>query len=438
MDIWNSTVDELIGVLESEGLSRAFVITDPRDGVVRPSHASLQPLADAMGADDNYYAHEGCFFEIGSESNHMLGAFVHRTKRGQSAGGVRYWRYPMVKDYIRDGLRLSRGMGHKNALAGIWWGGGKGVVARRESMDHRDPDIRAAVYRDYGRFVSSLHGCYITAEDAGTSPEDMAWVFRTTRYTTCIPREFGGSGNPSIPTARGVVAAMEAALQHLEFGTLKNKTVAMQGLGNVSFHMIGELLEGGVDRIVGTDIELAAVQAVSDRYDDARLDTRVVSLDDVSIFSEACDIFAPNAVGAILNPQTIPLLNARVVCGAANNQLELSPRDARSLQEADILYVPDFLANRMGIVNCSNEQYGIIDGDPAIESHLDHDAPFGVFQRCLEVCSRAASSGGTPAEEAEALADELSEERHPMWGHRGRLIIDHLVSTGWVDGGLAI
>jgi glutamate dehydrogenase/leucine dehydrogenase len=423
VDIWSSTVDEFIGALESEKLTRAFVITDPLDGVVRPSHPLLQPLADAMAADDNYYAHEGCFFEIGSESNHLLGAFVHRTKRGQAAGGVRYWRYPKVKDYTRDGLRLSRGMGHKNALAGIWWGGGKGVVARRESMDHRDPDVRAAVYRDYGRFVSSLNGCYITAEDAGTTPEDMAWVFRTTRYTTCIPRKFGGSGNPSIPTARGVVAAMEAALQHLELGTLQNKTVAMQGLGNVS-----------VDRIVGTDIDLAAVQAAGDRYNDARLETRFVSLEDVTIFSETCDIFAPNAVGAILNPQTIPLLKTRVVCGAANNQLELSPRDARAMHEADILYVPDFLANRMGIVNCSNEQYGIIDGDPAIESHLQRDVPFGIFQRCLDVCSRAAASGRTPAEEAEVLADELSEEPHPLWGHRGRLIIDHLVTEGWIDG----
>jgi glutamate dehydrogenase/leucine dehydrogenase len=433
VDIWNSSTDEFIGVLESTGLTRALVITDSRDGTVKASHPSLQAFADALAADDNFYAHEGCFFEIGPESNHLLGAFVHRTKRGQAAGGVRYWRYPTVADYVRDGLRLSRGMGHKNALAGIWWGGGKGVVSRRESIDHRDPEVRAAVYRDYGRFVSSLRGCYVTAEDAGTTPEDMAWVFRTTRYTTCIPREFGGSGNPSNPTARGVVAAMEAALKHLGLGTLRGKTVAMQGLGNVSFHMIGELIERGVNRIVGSDIDLAAVQAVVDRYNDSRLETRVVSRDDVTIFSETCDIFAPNAVGAILNPRTIPLLRTRVVCGAANNQLESSSRDARSLQQAGILYVPDFLANRMGIVNCSNEQYGIIDGDPVIESHLDRGAPFGVYQRCLEVCSRAAESGRTPAEEAEMLADELSEAPHPLWGHRGRLIIDRLVAEGWAD-----
>jgi glutamate dehydrogenase/leucine dehydrogenase len=324
-------------------------------------------------------------------------------------------------------------MGHKNALAGIWWGGGKGVIARRESSDHRDPDVRAAVYRDYGRFVSSLCGCYVTAEDVGTTPEDMAFVFSTTRYTTCIPLAFGGSGNPSILTATGVVIAMEAALEQLGLDTLEDKTVAMQGLGNVSFYMIEELLKRRVKKVVGTDIDLAAIQMVGDRFAGQPVDTRVVSPDDVSIFSESCDILAPNAVGATLNPQTIPLIQARIVCGAANNQLEDSPRDARLLKERDILYVPDFLANRMGIVNCSNEQYGIIEDDPAIEAHLDRDTEFGIFRRCLDVCSRAAGSGLSTAEEAEALADDLSDEPHPIWGDRGQQIIDHLVCTGWSE-----
>jgi glutamate dehydrogenase/leucine dehydrogenase len=224
---------------------------------------------------------------------------------------------------------------------------------------------------------------------------------------------------------------MEAALEHLGLGTIEDKTVAMQGLGNVSYQMIDELLSRGVDRIVGVDIDLAAIQAVGDRFIDERLDTRVVAMGDVSIFSETCDIFAPNAVGGTLNPQTIPLLNTKIVCGAANNQLASSPRDAMALQEKDILYVPDFLANRMGIVNCANEQYGVFDGDPAVGAHLDRSTPSGVFQRCLEVCSRAAATGRTTAEEAEALADELSIEPHPIWGHRSRQIIDHLTSGNW-------
>jgi glutamate dehydrogenase/leucine dehydrogenase len=139
----------------------------------------------------------------------------------------------------------------------------------------------------------------------------------------------------------------------------------------------------------------------------------------------------PNAVGAGLNPTTIPLIQSKIICGAANNQLEDPRRDARPIEERGILYVPDFLANRMGIVNCANEQYGRFEGDPAITGHLERDTPTGIFRRCLEVIERAGRSGRTTAEEAEALADELSRELHPIWGHRGQRIIDHLVSSGW-------
>jgi glutamate dehydrogenase/leucine dehydrogenase len=226
---------------------------------------------------------------------------------------------------------------------------------------------------------------------------------------------------------------MEAALHHQGLGSLEGKTVAMQGLGNVSFYMIEELLERRVKKIVGVDIDLVAIQTVGDRFAGQPLVSRLVSPDDVSIFSEACDIFSPNAVGGTLNPQTIPLIQARTVCGGANNQLQSSPRDARLLQEHDVLYVPDFLANRMGIVNCANEQYGVFDGDPSIGEHLSHDTDFGVYRRGLEVFSRAAESGRTPSEEAELLAEELSEVPHPIWGDRGQQIIDNLVRCGWAS-----
>jgi len=435
VELWKASTDEFVDTLKSERLSRAYVVTDPRSGAVEASHAGLKTLAAAVATDQrDYHKHQGFFVEIGRESDHLLGAFIHLTRRGQAAGGVRFWTYETMEEYIRDGLRLSRGMGHKNALAGIWWGGGKGVVARRGGLDHRDPEVRAKVYRDYGEFVSSLRGCYVTAEDVGTTPEDMAQVFQRTRYTTCIPPAFGGSGNPSILTARGVVVAMEAALQHLGMGTLESKTIALQGLGNVSLYTIDELLRRDVKRIVGTDVDLSAIQAVEERFAGDRLETHLVSPADVSIFARDCDILVPNAVGATLNPQTIPLIRARVVCGAANNQLEDSPRDARTLHDRNILYVPDFLANRMGIVNCANEQYGVFAGDAAIDAHLERDTEFGIFSRCLEVFSRAAESGLTPAEEAEMLADELSAQPHPIWGNRGQQIIDYLVASDWALG----
>ncbi|MEM8929795.1 MAG: Glu/Leu/Phe/Val dehydrogenase dimerization domain-containing protein, partial [Acidobacteriota bacterium] len=413
-----------------------YIVTDPRHTTPRASHPALQPIADALAADRrDFDRHEACFFEIGAESGHLLTAFLHRTVRGQGAGGLRFWTYDTVEALIRDGLRLAKGMGQKNALAGLWWGGGKGVIARRADVDHRAPDVRAAVYRDYGRFVTGLRGCYITAEDVGTTPADMAWIFRTTRHATCIPPTVGGSGNPSRLTAIGVVMAMEAALEHTGQATepgraLAGKTVAMQGLGNVASFMLDTLFERGVAKVVATDLDADSVARATARFGD-RIDARVQTRDDRAIFATRCDILAPNAVGGVLDPETIPMLLSPIVCGAANNQLADPSRDAELLKQRGILYVPDFLANRMGIVNCANEQYGVFDDDPVITAHLDREQPTGVFRRCLEVFERATHRDSTPAEEASKLADELSDEPHPLWGHRGWQIITHLIDAGW-------
>lgn len=435
MNYWNEPVDTLVESFKSENLWRGYVVTNPQTGRVEASHPVLQSVADAVAVDTrDYYRHEGCFFEIGRESDHLLSGHVHWTKRGQAAGGVRFWTYDTVEAFVRDGLRLSRGMGQKNALAGLWWGGGKGVIARRPGRDHLDPELRRRLYQDYGRFMSGLGGCYVTAEDAGTMPEDMAVVYTTTRHTTCVPERYGGAGNPSVLTATGVVVAMEAALEHVGMGTLEGKTVVMQGLGNVSLYMVGELAQRKVKRIVGADITDSTLDRVKKRYPDVPLDVRLVPPGDTSIFAEPGDVCAPNAVGGILNPRTIPMIQAPIVCGAANNQLEDPKRDAGALHARGVLYVPDFLANRMGIVNCANEQYGRLENDPAIYGHLDRETPTGIHKRCVEVFTRAKESGRTPADEAGALADELSQEPHPIWGHRGQRIINHLVESGWAEG----
>jgi len=436
MSLWSASPDQFIDALKAAGLRRAYLVTDPADGQLKGSHEVLTPLVEAVSSDArDYFAHEGVFFEIGEESGHLLSAAVHRTVRGQAAGGVRFWAYPSMEDFVRDGLRLARGMGHKCALAGLWWGGGKGVVARLGGADHRDPAVRAAVYSDYGRFMTGLRGCYVTAEDVGTTTDDMARIFSTTRHTTCIPDTLGGSGNPSGPTAAGVVVAMEAALESLGLGGLSGKRVAMQGLGNVSTFMIQELLDRKVGAIIGAEIDEVAVARVKDRFAGTCLEPRLVQPGDDGILAEPCDVLAPNAVGAILNPASIPGIQARVICGAANNQLEESDRDSAALRERGILYVPDFLANRMGIVNCADEQYGYLGADdPAIAAHLERQTPTGVFQRTLEVLKRAEASGRTTAQEAVALADELMEEPHPIWPHRGQVVINELVKRGWARG----
>ncbi len=430
---------EFVKWLAARNIRRFHLALDQADGRLTASHDELKPLADFINNDTrDFMGHEGLFFQISEQYETLQGAFVHRTCRGQAAGGVRYWSYETVEDYLRDGMRLAKGMTRKNALAGLWWGGGKGVMAHNPDQVKTDPNLREAIYRDYGRLLSDLRGCYVTAEDVGTHVVDMANVFATTRFTTCIPAALGGSGNPSAPTARGVVSGMEAALEFAGMGTLEGKTVAVQGMGNVGAPLIGFLFEKGAAKVVAADINTELADnlhaSLADRLQDGQeLETRLVEIGNHDILAEECDIVAPCATGAILNPETIPGIKARIVCGAANNQLEDATRDDAALFEAGIIYVPDFLTNRMGIVNCANEAYGYVNDDHFIERHLERDWEHSVFKTTLQVLEDSRSGGLPPARTAMGLADELSLQPHPVFGHRGVRIIGSLVDDRWFE-----
>jgi glutamate dehydrogenase/leucine dehydrogenase len=325
-------------------------------------------------------------------------------------------------------------MGRKNALAGLWWGGGKGVIARAAGDRHRDPAYRRTLYEDYGRFVTSLRGVYVTAEDVGTTPPDMAAIFTTTRFVTCIPEAVGGSGNPSPATARGVVCAIEAALDHLGLGAISGKRIAVHGAGNVGASLIGELVERGAARIVATDVDASRCAAVGARFANANVTVRHVPPGDTSVLGEECDVVSPSALGGVLNPETIPKLRCRVVCGAANNQLLDEERDSRALHQRGITFVPDFVASRMGIVTCANEQYGSLPDDPAILRHFGRtwdNAVYVITQRVLEAAAREST---TETAAAGALADELSLVPHPIFPHRTADIVQALVRDGWEAG----
>jgi glutamate dehydrogenase/leucine dehydrogenase len=431
-DLLQVSPRDFVGYLNSEGITRFYFVYDPENKTILGSHPQLQPIADFIQNDPrDFMQHEGLFFQVTPEFDTLQGAFVHRTIRGQAAGGVRYWDYASVEEYLRDGMRLAKGMTRKNALAGLWWGGGKGVMARNPDIDTSNQDIRTYLYREYGRFISTLRGCYITAEDVGTSVKDMADVFSGTRFTTCIPPLVGGSGNPSVPTARGVVCGMEAALDFLDLGDLSGKTIAIQGMGNVGGPLIGFLFAKKVKKIIACDIDPKIVEHVKAGFPDRELEAAVVARDDTAIFATDCDILSPNATGAILNPMTIPLIKAKIVCGAANNQLEDPIRDDLTLFERDIRYVPDFLTNRMGIVNAANEQYGYVKDDPLFERHLQKGWEHSVYQTTLQVLRKSCSTGTPTAEIAMRLADRLSLEEHPVFGHRGRQIIASLVADHW-------
>jgi len=407
--------------LRDRGIDRLFLVPDG-DGV-RASHPALDDLASFVSASPDLDGHEGIFVQR-SPTGVLQAGVVHRTCRGQGAGGLRMWTYDTVGDLLTDGMRLARGMTHKNALAGLWWGGGKGVMAAGTGGG-----ARSEIYADYGRFITSLNGCYITAEDVGTSVEDMAAIFSTTRFTTCIPPSVGGSGNPSVPTARGVVRGMEAGLAHLGMGTLEGKSVAVQGLGHVGGPLCSMLAERGVARIVGADIDAANLEAL--RLPRVELELSLVERGDASILAADVDVVSPNATGGVLNAETIPTIRAPLVCGAANNQLGDDKIDDRRLADAGVLYLPDFLVNRMGIVTCADEASGYVTPDPIIEQHLGADWDNSIYRLTLAILAECDASGRTPAAVALERAEAASFEVHPIQGHRGAAIIESLVREGW-------
>jgi len=421
---------EFCEFLSREGIRRFYLIWDAEAGRVRASHAALQPLADWLLADRrDFDHHEGIFGALGPETGVLFAGVIHRTCRGQGAGGVRFWRYDTVEAFLRDGLRLAKGMTHKNALAGLWWGGGKGLLARQTGKAE-DPSVRRRIFEEYGEFITALQGAYVTAEDVGTKPDDIEAIHSRTRFVTCIPPAIGGSGNPSGPTALGVVRGMEAALAFLEQGSLRGKTVAVQGLGHVGELLIGYLEERGVGRVIGSDIDPVRVQRIRERFPRLPLDLRVVERGDDSVLFEPADIVAPCATGGVLGPASIPRIQSRIVCGAANNQLEDPERDDAALGERGIVYLPDFLVNRMGIVNCADEQYGYVEGDPKLEMHLGDTWDNSIYNLSLAILRESRETGRTPGRVAVELAEKRSFELHPIWGHRGARIIRSLADSG--------
>ena len=296
--------------------------------------------------------------------------------------------------------------------------------------------MRRLVYEEFGRFVTSLRGCYVTAEDAGTNPADMEVVHEHTRFATCIPLAVGGSGNPALMTASGVVRAMEAALAFRGLGGLEGRKIAMQGAGHVGTETVEQLFEKGAARVVVTDLSPERCENLKDRFpsDFLRVWKSVPGND--SILGEPADILCPNALGGVIGPKNIPAIQSRIVCGAANNPLVDDARDAHLLAERGISYVPDYVANRMGIVSCSNEHAGSLAMDPFVTRHLE--GPEGwehsIYNLTTRILDRAQRESSSTIDAAEQLAAERLRIPHPIWGDRGRRILDSLLATRWERG----
>jgi glutamate dehydrogenase/leucine dehydrogenase len=191
------------------------------------------------------------------------------------------------------------------------------------------------------------------------------------------------------------------------------------------------LLERGVAQVTASEISAERREALLDRFAGEPVEVRLALPGDHEILGEPCDVLAPCALGGVLGPKEIPLLRTEVVCGAANNQLLDETRDAGALAGRGITYVPDYIANRMGIVYCCNEQYGQVTGDPMVQRHLDREWPQGIHRTTLAVLERARAEGVTPVDAANRLADELAREPHPIFGHRARQIVDSLLADRW-------
>jgi leucine dehydrogenase len=267
---------------------------------------------------------------------------IHSTALGPAVGGTRFWSYASEADAITDVLRLARGMSYKNAFAGIPFGGGKSIIIG----DNRSMD-REAIFRAHGRFVETLGGRYITAEDVGTSTSDMEYVRMETSHVAGLE---GRSGDPSPVTAYGVFKAIQASAK-FRWGSdnLAGRRVAIQGCGNVGYYLAKELHQAGA-RLVATDTNQERLRRVHAEFD-------TVTMPTAEIYGVEADIFAPCALGGIINDQTIPQLKVEIVAGAANNQL-LETRHGAALEERGILYAPDYVANAGGIINGCIELLG--------------------------------------------------------------------------------
>jgi leucine dehydrogenase len=271
---------------------------------------------------------------------------VHNTVLGPALGGTRMWMYNNEMEALNDVLRLSRGMTYKSALAGLNLGGGKAVIIGDSRQDKSE-----ALFRRFGRFVDSLGGKYITAEDVGISTKDIEYVAMSTKHVSGLPENMGGGGDPSPVTAYGVYMGMKASAKE-QFGSdsLSGKKVMVQGVGHVGEYLVKLLSDEGAVVMIA-DIHEDTLKRVSKTYN-----AEIVALD--KVYDVDMDIYAPCALGATVNDDTLAKLKCSIIAGAANNQLAKEVEHGKKVMEQGIIYAPDFLINAGGIINCYSEVIG--------------------------------------------------------------------------------
>jgi len=346
---------------------------------------------DAFAYMEKYGFEQLCLFHDKGTGLKAITA-IHNTVLGPALGGSRFWNYSSTDEAVEDALRLARGMTYKSALAGLALGGGKTVIMGDYAALRKDPIKREAFWRAFGRYLEGLNGRYITAEDVGTSTQDMVYINMETEYVVGLP---GRSGDPSPYTARGVFNSIRACCKHV-YGSddLAGKIVAVQGVGNVGYYLCKYLHECGASLIV-TDVD-------KERIDKAVAEFGAKEVSPNEIYAVKCDLYAPCALGATVNDDTIPQFKCKIICGGANNVLKDAQVHGNALQAKGIVYAPDYLANSGGVINVSYER---AQGGYSEEAAL-RDIAF-IYNRMLDILTVAEDSGRPTYE----VADERAEQR---------------------------
>jgi len=294
---------------------------------------------------------------------------IHNTTLGPALGGCRMWNYRSEEEAIIDVLRLSKGMTYKASIAGLNLGGGKAVIIGDPKKDKTEK-----LFRSFGRFVEGLGGRYITAEDVGTNIHDMENVKIETSYVTGIAKSLGGSGDPSPVTAFGVYMGIKASVKEkFNKNSLNNLKISVQGLGHVGSHLVNLLNDDGAEIYV-TDIDKKRADKIIEKYNCKYIDPNKILFEDV-------DIYAPCALGATINENTIPKLNCKIIAGGANNVLQKTKRDSELLIKRDILYAPDYVINAGGLINVANELEGYDKEKAFNQAEKIYDTLTDIFKR---------------------------------------------------------
>ena len=333
------------------------------------------------------YDHEQLLFCNDNSTGLKAIIAVHNTVLGPALGGTRMWTYNNELEALNDVLRLSRGMTYKNSISGLNLGGGKAVIIG----DSRSMKSEA-LFRRFGKFVNSLAGKYITAEDVGISPVDMMWVSMETEHVVGLP---GKSGDPSPVTAHGTYVGMKAcAKQQFGSDSLTGKKVAVQGVGHVGEYLVAALAKENADIYI-TDVHEPTLKRVAEKYG-----ATVVGLDD--IYDLDMDIYAPCALGGTLNDETLDRLKCSIIAGAANNQLLAENVHGKVIMEKGIIYAPDFALNAGGVINCYSEVEGL-------SSNWAMNKAEEIYQTIHNIVKRSKEEGVPTFQIANKMAEERIE-----------------------------